>query len=213
MRKSWNDVFEKQASKIDLKKVPEWSKLLKEEPRCREDWNKFLKESITEIPTLVLISYLQDLFNKILSNTSENFQQKTPLVAFARTGNSKIVDFILHTENFPVGFAERHEALYFAANYGHVNVAKLLKQRRFRNFSAILCASQSGHLEVLKVLIDDDPKAMNLDHHIIWTAAYSGKFEVLEYFERLNKDWFEEALLKQCSQLWPCHGKCGHIQF
>ena len=193
VRKSWNDVFEKQASKIDLINVPMLSKFLKEKPR----WGKFLKELKAEITTLVLNSYLRDFFNKMLSYSSEEDEYKTPLIAFSRTGNSKIVDFILRKKIFVDEFDEWHKALKYAAIYGYVNVAKLLKPQRYRNILAIEYASRHGHLEVLKVLIDDDPKAMDLDYYTIWTGAFSGKIEVLEYFERLNNDWFEKALLKR----------------
>ena len=53
VRKSWNDKFEKQASKIDLLKVPSWSKFLK-----GPNWRVFLKESKNEIPLSVLNFYL-----------------------------------------------------------------------------------------------------------------------------------------------------------
>ena len=58
----------------------------------------------------------------------------------------------------------------------------------------IFYACQYGHLEVLKVLIDNDPNAMNIDkigHYTIWTAACNAKIEVLKYLkERLNRDFF-----------------------
>ena len=74
VKKSWNDEFEKQASKTDLLKVPHWTKFLKE-PH----------------------SYLQNLFSQVI-NSSEEFNHRTPFLAFAATGNSKIVTFILHTK-------------------------------------------------------------------------------------------------------------------
>ena len=39
VRKSWNDMFEKQASKIDLENVPKFRKFLKEKTK----WSLFLK--------------------------------------------------------------------------------------------------------------------------------------------------------------------------
>ena len=193
VRKSWNEMFEKQASKIDLISVPMLSEFLKEKPR----WGKFLKEAKTEAPTLVLNSYLLDLFNKMLNYSSEEDEDKTPLIVFARTGNSKIVDFILRKKIFVDEFNECYKALAYAAIYGHKNVAKLLKPLRLLNVSAILYATRHGHLTVLKVLIDDDPIALNLDQRIIRSAANGGKIEVLKYFESLNRNWFQEALLKR----------------
>ena len=192
VRKSWNDIFEKQASTIDLGKEPKWNRFLTK----KSMWRKFLKEPKTEIPTLVLNYYLQDLFNSVRGNFDVEFGHRTPLLAFARTGKSKIVDFILRTKIITFEVNECDEALEYAAMYGHVNVAKLLKPLMLiTNHRAISNASRSGHLVILKVLIDNDPIAMNLDHHIIWSAACSGKIEVLEYFESLNRDWFQEALL------------------
>ena len=105
VRKSWNDVFEKQASKIDLISVPMLSKFLKEKPR----WGKLLKELKTEMTTLVFNSYLRDFFNKLLSYSSAiAIEHKTPLIAFARTGNSKIVEFILRKKIFVDEFYESY---------------------------------------------------------------------------------------------------------
>ena len=97
VRRSWNEMFEQQALKIDLESVPILSKFLKENQTWRVVWGKFLKESKTEvrIPTLVLNSYLQHLFDiRMMSSSLEEYEHKTPLIVFARTGNSKIVDFI-----------------------------------------------------------------------------------------------------------------------
>ena len=194
VRKSWNDMFEKQASKIDLENVPKLSKFLKE----KKKWSLFLREPKAEVSTLVLNSYLQDLFNRIVGNNSEEFVHGTPLLAFARTGNSKIVAFILQMKIDIVEDDECYNALYYAAKYGHMNVAKLLK--RVKNYP-ISYATQHGHLEVLKILMDDYPNSMNRDniaHDAIRTAAYYGKIEVLKLFEeRLNRNWFEEALFKR----------------
>ena len=131
------------------------------------------------------------------------YDYKTPLRAFARTGNSKIVDFILRMKTNIIEdgepgerYSERYEALYYAAYYGHVNVAKLLKP--FFSNSAILFASRYGHLEVLKILIDEDPNSMYIDDDANRIAAYNGKIEVLKFFkQRLNRHRFEEALLKR----------------
>ena len=90
VKKSWNDEFEKQASKIDLLKVPHWTEFLKE-----PNWMEFLKESKNKIPSLVLHSYLQSLFSQVI-NSSEEFNHRTPLLAFAATGNFEIVNFLLH---------------------------------------------------------------------------------------------------------------------
>ena len=158
VRRSWNNMFEKQASKIDLESVPMMSKFLKEKPTWKVVWSKFLKESKTEvrIPTLVLNSYLQHLFNRMISSSIEEYEHKTPLIVFARAGNSKIVDFIHCKRIILFEDNELYEALHYAAKY--------------------------GHLEILKILIDDDPKAMNIHHYTIWTAACNGKIEVMKYF-------------------------------
>ena len=56
---------------------------------------------------------------------------------------------------------------------------------------------------MLKVLIDNNPNAMNIDkigHYTIWTAACNAKIEVLKYLkERLNWDFFEEVLIERDS--------------
>ena len=157
VRKSWNDMFEKQASKIDLQNVPKFSKFLKE----KTNWSLFLREQKSEIPTLVLNYYLQDLFNRIVGNNSEEYVHRTPLLAFARTGNSKIVGFILRMKTNIFQDDECYYALYYGAKYGHVNVTKLLK--RVKKYP-ILYAIRHGHLEVLKVLMDDYPNSMNKDN-------------------------------------------------
>ena len=187
VRKSWNDMFEKQASKCDLQKVVNWSKFLSE-PK----WKDFLKELKTRIPTSVLKLLLR------LINSSEEFKYRTPLLAFAIIGNSKIVDFILNMNTITISNNEYNEALDSAVKYGHVNVAKCLKA--FRNYKAILTATKYGHLEVLKVLMDDviDTNTELVDWKTIRTAVCSGKIEMIKYFEeKLSKDWLEELLTKK----------------
>ena len=187
VRKSWNDMFEKQASKCDLQKVVNWSKFLSE-PK----WKEFLKELKTRIPTSVLKLLLR------LINSSEEFKYRTPLLAFAIIGNSKIVDFILNMNTITISNNEYNEALDSAVKYGHVNVAKCLKA--FRNYKAILTATKYGHLEVLKVLMDDviDTNTELVDWKTIRTAVCSGKIEMIKYFEeKLSKDWLEELLTKK----------------
>ena len=75
VRKSWNAMFEKQASTIiRVKNVLNLSIFFKVNPRWKEVWIEFLKESKTEIPTLVLNSYLQDPFNKMISNIKVKYK-------------------------------------------------------------------------------------------------------------------------------------------
>ena len=205
VRKSYNEMFKKQASKIDLKNVITQSKfcnhLLEE-----KNWREFLKESRIEVPNLILNSYLQNLLS------SKKFDHRTPLIAFTNIGNSKIVDFILQAKTIPVTIRECSEALWIVSTeYGYVNVAKVL--RRYRNSKAIYYAAIHGNLEVLKVWMDgdDEPCAIDskriMDHSTgccfvnnstIWAAACSGNVEVLKYFEdKFSKDWCEKALLKR----------------
>ena len=204
VRKSLNDNFEKQASKIDLQNVPNWSKFLK-----YFYWREFLNASKTKISTVVMNSYLQNVFSRVIY-CSEQSNLRTPLLAFAIIGNSKLVDFILlmytnsykdYQEHMNTNrYNDYQEALNSAAKYGHVNVAKVLKP--FRNYAAVLTASQYGHLEVLKVLIDDVYFGNYSDYTVDWktirAAACSGKTEVIKYFEeKLPKHFFEKLLFKE----------------
>ena len=204
VRKSLNDKFEKHASKIDLLKLPNWCSFLNQ-----PNWREFLKESKAKIPILVLNFYLQNLLSRVI-NTSEEFNHRTPLLSFAITGNSKLVDFILlmntnrykdYQEHMNTNrYNDYQEALNSAAKYGHVNVAKVLKP--FRNYVAVFTASQYGHLEVLKVLIDDVYFGNYSDYTVDWktirAAACSGKIEVIKYFEeKLPKHCFEQSLFKE----------------
>ena len=191
VRKSWNDVFEKEASKIDLLKVPNWNKFLN-----KPTWKEFLKESKPLIPTLVLYSYLKHLFFRLI-NSSEQSNLRTPLLTFAIIGNSKLVDFILDMKTVTTRNNECKEALNIAAKYGHVNVVKCLKA--YRNYAAILTASENGHLEVLKVLMDDITVVTGdlVGWKTIREAAYSDKIEIIRYFEqKLDEHFFQDLLAK-----------------
>ena len=194
VRKSWNDVFEKEASKIDLLKVPNWNKFLN-----KPTWREFLKESKPLIPTLVLYSYLKHLFFRLI-NSSEQSNLRTPPLTFAIIGNSKLVDVILDMKTITTRNNECKEALNIAAKYGHVNVAKVLKV--YRNNEAIQTATENGHLEVLKVLIDDVYLGNYTNYTVDWktirAVACSGKTEVIKYFEeKLPKHCFEKLLFKK----------------
>ena len=178
VRKSWNDIFEKQASTIDLSKEPKWNRFLTK----RSMWSKFLKEPKPEIPTLVLNSYLQDLFNRLTNNRFEEYEHRTPLLAFARTGNSKIVDFILHTKIIAFEDYECHYALEYAAMYGHVNVAKLLKHR-------IHLAAKKGHLKVVKFLASNTSNPNAADQYGMTPsklARRNGFLDIDAYFLELE---------------------------
>ena len=155
VRKSWNIMLEKQASKIDLVNVPQLSQFLEEKPM----WRKFLEEPKCEIPFLVLLSYL---FIRVIGSLSKEYEHRTPLLAFARTGNSKIIKCILRMKTITIEDSEYNEALNIAASLGHVNVVKRL--RAYRNDTSIEIASFFGHLEVLKVLID--PNSRDLEHFV-----------------------------------------------
>ena len=61
VRKSYNEMFEKQASKIDLKDLIKQSKFCNH--LLKENWREFFKESRNELPNLILNSYLQNLFS------------------------------------------------------------------------------------------------------------------------------------------------------
>ena len=114
VRKSWNIMLEKQASKIDLVNVPQLSQFLEEKPM----WRKFLEEQKSEIPTLVMLSYL---FIRVVGSLSKEFEHRTPLLAFARTGgNSKIIECILRMKTITIEENEYNEALEYAAMYGTV---------------------------------------------------------------------------------------------
>ena len=187
VRKSWNDMFEKQASKCDLQKVVNWSKFLSE-PK----WKEFLKELKTRIPTSVL-----KLLLRLINSSSEEFKYRTPLLAFAIIGNSKIVDFILNMNTITISYSEYKEALDSAVKYGHVNVAKCLKT--FRNYEVIFKTVQYGHLEILEVLMDDVTDFTDLvDWKTIRAAAWTNRIEMIKCFEeKLPRDWFEEFLAKK----------------
>ena len=191
VRKSLNDKFVQQASKIDLQKVPKWSKFFN-----KPNWREFLEESKTEIPLPVLYFYLQNLLLRVI-NSSEEFNHRTPLLAFAATGNAKIVNFILQINSIRKWNHECKDALNSAAKYGHVNVVKCLKA--YRNYAAILTASENGHLEVLKVLMDDITVVTGdlVGWKTIGEAAYSDKIELIKYFEKkLDQHLFQDLLAK-----------------
>ena len=187
VRKSWNDMFEKQASKCDLQKVVNWSKFLSE-----LKWKEFLKELKTRIPTSVL-----KLLLRLINSSGEEFKYRTPLLAFAIIGNSKIVDVILNMNTITISNNEYIEALNSAMKYGHVNVAKCLKT--FRNYEVIFKTVQYGHLEILEVLMDDVTDFTDLvDWKTIRAAAWTNRIEMIKCFEeKLPRDWFEEFLAKK----------------
>ena len=185
--KSWDAVFIKQALKIDLENVPKLSKFMEKYPI----WSKFLQESKTEIPNLVLNAYLQNLLFRVTRNYFEEYYYRTPLLAFAIIGNSKIVDFILHMKTYTIGGNECYEALKNAAIYGHVNVAKLLAPYasnpnvvREDDYAPIHQAALNGHLEIVQLLASNtsNPNATNQHGRTpIHFAAVAGHLEVVKF--------------------------------
>ena len=109
VRKSLNDLFEKEASKIDLENL--LKKFLHEampglrvreigiEPDFVVDYEEFLKEAQTKLPTFAMNFYLQNILLKE-SNVSI-FNRAIPWIAFAIIGDSKMVELILNIKPIP----------------------------------------------------------------------------------------------------------------
>ena len=197
VRKSWNDKFEKQASKIDLLKMPNWSKFLNE-----PNWRVFLRKSKTEIPTLVLNFYLQNIFSKVLNSLEESYH-RTPLSTFAISGNSKLVDFILDMKTVTTRNNECKEALnihgtifHHLAAKGHLEMLKKLCHTSSDGYSInpiqknslgrtpIHYAAAKGHLEVVKFLISytSDPNASDKNGMTPSEYASSKGFLDIEFY-------------------------------
>ena len=182
VRKSWNKIFVKEGLRIEFE---EFQIQFQKEAQFLE-WRDFLKELKTKAPIFLLNLYLKDVFCRDLFKFYD-----TPLISFSIIGNSKMVESILHmmpTNGWSFG---HFVALESAAINGHVNVAKCLKQLFLTEIpsselsDAILVAVEKGHLEILKVLMED---VANLEEivtdEIIRAAACSGKIDLIKYFEQ-----------------------------
>ena len=124
VRKSFNDVFEKDASNINFEDFFQQIRLYEYKSDLLS-WSEFLEESREKIPTFVLNSYLQNLIR-----VKNDLIIGTPLISFASIGNSSIVDLILSLKSMSwKGWHKEHsEAFKYAAKYGHINVVKCLKK-------------------------------------------------------------------------------------
>ena len=161
-----------------------------------------MNELKTKAPIFLLKFYLKNLFMR------ERYLLKlydTPLIPFSIIGNAKIVESIL--QMMPTnGWSFGHDiALESAVINGHVNVAKCLKQLFLTEIpsselsDAILVAVEKGHLEILKVLMED---VANLEEivtdEIIRAAACSGKIDLIKYFEqKLDENHFENSFAER----------------
>ena len=195
VRKSWNNKFEKLAAKIDLKK------LLKKTFTRKEDissWSKFLDSPKIKVPTLVMNSYLQNIFRKTEINL------RKPLFAFVTVGNSKMVELTLKMKPIPIWsewIYEHGVAFEIAAKNGRINVVKFMKDFFSTAIplgihkSAILLATKSGHLEIVKFLADDVTNHdLVVDVDTIKAAVSCGKIEMLQYYKHLLDDDLFETL-------------------
>ena len=195
MNKSLNKIFVKEDSKIEFEEFQVHFKKKIQSLR----WRKFLNELKTKAPIFLLKFYLKNLFIR------ERYLLKlydTPLIPFSIIGNAKIVESIL--QMMPTnGWSFGHDiALESAVINGHVNVAKCLKQLFLTEIpsselsDAILLAVENGHLEILKVLMEDVTNLEEIvNRKIIWAAACSGKIEMIKYFEqKLDENHFENLL-------------------
>ena len=154
VRKSLNNMFEKEAFKLNFEEFLQQIKIYEFKSDLLS-WSEFFEQSREKIPTLILNSYLQNL---IRVRTSLIFG--TPLTAFASIGNYNIVDLILCSKSMSwKGWHKEHsEAFKCAAKYGHINVVKCFTKSFPISIPltdhklAFYLATRNGHLEVVKFL-------------------------------------------------------------
>ena len=153
--KSLNDMFEKEASKLNFEEFLQQIRPYEFKSDLLS-WSQFFEESRDKIPTLILNFYFQNLEKFILAF-------RTPLIVFASIGNSNIVNLILHMKSLSwKGWHKEHsEAFEFAAKYGHINVLKCLTKffplsiPSSLHKSAFHLATENGQLEIVKFLSGD----------------------------------------------------------
>ena len=196
LSKSFNHAFVKESSKVEL---PDHIRL---KPLFLE-WMYFMKKA--KVPVFLVNTYLQNVFQKTNNPFRNNY--RTLLAEFAIIGNSKIIELILKMRpNYKWHFGHFY-ALLSAAKYGHVNVAKCLKDLFSSNIpsneleGALLLAIENGHLDVLRVLIYDGTNPDKIvNRKIIRAAACSDKIEMIKSFEQiLDENSFENLLTERNS--------------
>ena len=211
VRKSWNKIFVKEGLRIEFE---EFQIQFQKEAL---EWRDFLKELKTKAPIFLLNLYLRYVLRRYFFNFFD-----TPLIPFSIIGNFKIVELILQMKPNNGWSLGHYYALESAAKHGHVIVAKCLKNL-YRteipsNLSiAILFAVENGHLEILKVLMDDVTNLEEIvDGKIISAAACSGKIEMIKFFEqKLDENHFENSLAERNHNgetIFHYLSKKGHLE-
>ena len=199
VQRSWKNLFEKEASRIDLEKylsskIPPGKDVLHVEM-----WTDLINKLRTIVPPSLIKFYFDELFRKNYHHLSKliiETNYRPPLVVFACIGNSKMVRFILPSKPISVWLGHHMLALRFAARNGHVEIVKYLKScisseiPTITHRNAIIYAIENGHLETVKVLIDYLTNLIDVPiGTFINLAKDIGHIEILKYLRLKFYNW------------------------
>ena len=198
VRKSWKDMLEKEASKINLKQL-----LTKSIYRINiGEWEPFLEKLKTELPIHIISSYLQHILSIRKIYPYPEILKLRPLMVFAVSGNLKMLQLFLDLKPIPISkeWGNDHcTALVMAATFGHTNVVKYLK-RFFSTAipmnvhkSAISLTASNGNLETLRILMDDLANPDDaVDDWLFTNVSKSGHIQIMKYLQqKLSRKCFK----------------------
>ena len=219
VRKSWNNMFFKDGSKIESEEF-----LVHFQSELLIEWREFLKELKSKAPIFLLNLYLRDVLRRDIFK----FQRKRPLVSFSIIGNSKMVEFILCMKSNNGWSMEHDIALESAAIHGHLDVLRVLMDNvtnleEIVNGKIIWAAACSGKIEMIKYFEQklDENHFENLlaernfnGETIFHDIAFEGHLEMLKYLCQETSRYFRHPLQKDHVQRTPIHYAAaeGHLE-
>ncbi|KAI0595323.1 ankyrin repeat-containing domain protein [Biscogniauxia sp. FL1348] len=167
-------------------------------------------------------------FERILQNIirmprdSERVKEAIPIAA--RTGNLRVLRLLLGLLSKSISSDVVMCAIYFATQYGHVDVIEvlmsylsdsdkqLLKLGQGVVKSPLLPAASNGHTAVVQALLSEEfslDVSDDSDNTVVHLASLMGDIETLQVIEASRKDWFLDAMaLMNSDQMSPLQLTC-----
>ena len=197
VKKSWKNCHENVVSKMhcdwDHLKNVIFAKLEKNIDPIdykKDHWKIFISE-IMKIPNPLIFLYLLQFFK----NEKIDFQNFSPLQAFMKVENLRMIEFILNMFKMHDLFIGLENATEIAIENGQINVLRLFKQHHQISFSIvkvqkyIFQITKNGQLETLKFLLED---LKTKNDFSFWAnrwkisniAAKHGHLEILEFLSQ-----------------------------
>ena len=200
VRKSWNNLLEKMLSKIEMEDIENIFSIRMNQAEkiyCHQ-W-KIIMYDLANVP-VYFYCYLLQLFN----DKTIDFHKLSLLEVFIKVENLRMVEFMLTCKLMisPLSQRDFWNGFDYAAKNGQIEILQLIYSLNPKSFQEIdqiylpiIQAIKTGHIEVLKFLMENIPEkhfvTMVNRRNLIKIAAEQGPIKILQLFKSLHPNVFQ----------------------